>query len=209
MDENGRRPNLNSKMILDAMQVDRDTKTFILEIPEKYREIMSLYDRTSKLILLRTEASLKVAKFLADVLCRGFITPSYGFLSGAAWVPPERNIAADIASGIRVNAPEKTYAPVTAPDVSSWCMKVWGETADLPLLEQLGTLCELTGVMQKIGYKRKEAFFLFQTVKVLERLGIPNSGPALLQCMEEVCRLLGVGSEQGRYYFINYSRRGD
>jgi hypothetical protein len=197
MDENGRRPNLTWKMVLDAMQVDHDVKTFVLELPDKYRDIMSLYEKSNKLIILKTEASLKMAKFLAEIYLRGFTTPSYGFLSGPGWFPPERNIAADIASGIRVNVPEKIYTPLTASDVSSWCMKAWGETTDLSSLEHLYTLCDITSVMQKLGYKRKQAFFLYQTVQVLERLGIPNSGKALLQLMEEVCRLLGVGQEQG------------
>ena len=196
LDERGRSAKLTTDTILRALKIDKDVKTFVLELPDKYREILGLYEKSNGLAILQSEASIKVAKFLTEMVKKEFTTPFYAVLSGAAWIPPERNIAVEIASGLRVAAPEKAYTPISPVDVSTWTTKIWSEHKELTLLEQIHCLSESASLMKEIGLQRKQAFLLYEVVKKLLELSAPNSGKAILQCLDIVCNLLGIGGHE-------------
>ena len=171
------------------MNLDKDLKSSILEIPEKYREIIFIYEKNPELPILIVESCLKVSQLLQVMIHNGYNTNFYAFSSGAAWA--DKSVSVDLT----LRNAEKTFSPVAIADVSSWLMKAWTGLHLLSIDEQMSTLSEMTLLMQKIGFKRKQAFFLHRWIKTL--LNSPKyDGKAAMYSIQQLCELIGLSFKE-------------
>ena len=186
---------INTEKVIQQAGQNKDLKTFIQELPEKFRDIMYLYGKSESSSIYGIKASLKTAKFLAEIISSNVNLDNPGILSGGGYYIAERNLAAELASGLSRTA-DKNYSSLSSQDVSSWIMKIWNDLTGVPSVNQICTLGEVTSILGRIGYQRKQAFFLYQLVKEISSLSIPDSGKSILECMETVCKILGVDNAQ-------------
>lgn len=183
---------MNAQTIMHKAEQNTDLYNFIQEIPEKFRDIVYLYGKSESSTIYGIKASLKISKFLSEIIS---LNSKMQLLSGAGYFIPERNLASELTSGLSRTA-EKSYHPLSQQDVSSWILKIWNDLGAISSVDQICTLGEITSILGRIGYYRKQAFFLYQLVREISSLTIPNSGRSLLDCMDSVCKILGVDNAQ-------------
>ncbi|KAI9140539.1 transport protein Trs120 or TRAPPC9 TRAPP II complex subunit-domain-containing protein [Paraphysoderma sedebokerense] len=153
----------------------------LLEIQEKYKEIISLYEKAGAPLLV-IQSAVKVARLLADLLESPLFKTT--------------NILAN-----RV-------------EIVGWLSLAWASGVEgLYLSDQVRTALSLAALYSRIGYHRKQSFFLRYAAsillpiisrKVVTGKDAANSNTAnalisgnawgLLDVMKRICHVFGVGS---------------
>ncbi|KAI9101236.1 transport protein Trs120 or TRAPPC9 TRAPP II complex subunit-domain-containing protein [Phlyctochytrium arcticum] len=168
-------------------------RMLICDIPERYREITSYYERAFQTgqpgfyPLLQIKACVDLAKFLSAMWhCRfnGPVTNG----AGVMLTHTESKGIADIASNIGLtstSARSGTAAGQTTSagaatdkdriilhgglgtsrvDVSTWIMKGWASGIEyLTMADQINCVAGMAAAYGQVGYRKKHAFFLRQT----------------------------------------------
>lgn len=173
-------------IIAYSLTLGKDLKPFILELGEKYRDLLGLYERGSQprsSPILQIQACLKMAAFIADI----FMGPALLNLSGGChvsyWTIEFKTIT-ELASRIGASATSTTLgntpaqtasASSTAPDrvlppnaigfgksdTLSWLMRAWSYGVEsMSPSDQIWISASIARIAGYIGAKRKQLFFL-------------------------------------------------
>ncbi|KAJ3384042.1 hypothetical protein HDU92_003791 [Lobulomyces angularis] len=179
--------------ILGASNENSTLRNSLSEVPERFREIIILYEKAFQpghqgfYPITQIAACLKIAKFLACLHLGNF----HSFFSGGANFPlnvAETKMITDIAQamGGSVRSAVGNSIPQTGPsgqnpldrdrivlygglgvmkvDVNSWIMKAWSSGIEyLSMSDQIWAVSTMAALFGLIGYKRKHSFFLRQT----------------------------------------------
>ncbi|KAI8916253.1 transport protein Trs120 or TRAPPC9 TRAPP II complex subunit-domain-containing protein [Gorgonomyces haynaldii] len=154
---------------------------FVVELPEKYREIVSLYDRHYQFgslgfyPILQHHACFKMAQFLIDVHETNFKAAFYNGPGIASW-PVESKMIPDIrgqGTPIIPSVPsQQSFALLdgivlqnglgaSKLDILTWISRAWLSGSDfMSLKDHLRSLSMLSILCGRIGKTRKQAFFL-------------------------------------------------
>ncbi|TPX66055.1 hypothetical protein SpCBS45565_g04757 [Spizellomyces sp. 'palustris'] len=217
--------------IFAAAQSHPQFRMLICDIPDRYREIASLYERSFQpghpgfYPLLHIHACLDMARYLAAMWVAKFNGPVTNG-AGVMLVVSESKGIADIASNIGLSG-SGTRAASTAGtattvgpafdkdriilngglgtskvDVSTWVMRAWASGVEyLTLSDQIGCVTSISTAYAQIGYKKKHAFFLRQTALLL--LATLKGNRKARVSMSDVSE---IGSEGGRSAQLTHTR---
>lgn len=212
---------------------DPQLRSFLADLPDKYRDIISLYDRALQpsqgcYPLLTILALLKVAKLLADMVRCQFRENITGGAPIPLLDPPKAgitgNVVADAVSSFGGGA-TVVPAPANKLDVGTWVMKAWGSGIEfLTLQDQIAAVSRMATVCAVMKWERKHAFFLRQvallvlsTLKVAPNTKPPTQGGASLTVPGNSQgsggstgnkRLSGIGSTDDGYTLVGEKIKG-
>ncbi|KAI9193335.1 TRAPP II complex [Polychytrium aggregatum] len=162
-------------------------RQLLAEIPDRYREIVNLYEKASQpgapgyYPLLQISACLKVAYFLT-AMCRNQFQGTVPNGAGVSLTYEGKGVAE--AGGSRVGLQNAMMMPGAANpsdrivlnggvgasrvDVSTWLMRAWDLGLEyLTVADQIHSVATMAAVYSLLGYKRKHAFFLRQTALLI------------------------------------------
>ncbi|KAJ3313765.1 hypothetical protein HDV04_001569 [Boothiomyces sp. JEL0838] len=181
---------ITSEELVELAYRNEDINGFIVDLPEKFRDIIQLYDKAlpygtiGYYPLLQIFASLKIAEFLAVAHKLEYVGQ---FLNGAGigWFSESKSLGAEIAARITTapGLPQLTSQTsslilqpgqsqtekailqnglgATKTDVLSWINRAWACGAEyLSLKDQILSLTEMSAICSIIKANRKHAFYL-------------------------------------------------
>ncbi|RUS24192.1 transport protein Trs120 or TRAPPC9 TRAPP II complex subunit-domain-containing protein [Jimgerdemannia flammicorona] len=208
-------------------------KPTLVDIPEKYFTILSYYAKntssqsTPTPPIIYIEGCLKVARFLATVYrCGGWGDKTLGMLTQGKVLESNNN---DMADGINVTASKweqslkSKNSGVLKYDIAGWVMRAWtAQVENLSTTDQIHVTTAMASLLSVVGYRRKHAFLLRQSVLMILPLLIqtrtamgtnPVSGHGamgqnsvnggtnanilkadmgVLGCLREICEVYGI-----------------
>jgi hypothetical protein len=195
-------------------------------LPEKYREILVLYDRGSQIgelgyyPILQHEACFKIANILLEIQYASF-TPSFVNGASVAIWSEQKSIGAELVNAARSvgekvqNKPEviqsdevQTASPIsTRLAILSWASKAFLTGIEfLKLKDQLITISRIASICNQLSFHRKHAFYLrlaglcIQAL-TLSKQNLLKTAPAL-KCLFASFEL-NVGSSIQGIFFEN------
>lgn len=176
----------SNKDILKLSRLDAALKKYVIDLPEKYREVVALYDRAYSpstpgyYPILQHQACFKIALFLSTAyLCHC----EYVFTNRprtTPWILETKSLGAEFAAAARnvgVNGPNQAMLSsqhtslelesddaiegVSQVDVLSWLTHAWMKNSDyLTLKDQVKNLATISAICGTVGLARKHAFYL-------------------------------------------------
>ncbi|KAJ3160687.1 hypothetical protein HDU86_000446 [Geranomyces michiganensis] len=183
--------------LFEAARINAQFRTLICDIPERYREIVTLYEKACApgqqgyYPHFQTQACLTMARFLAAMWVNKFSFPITGGAGILLYTPESKGIA-DIATNMGLQPSRQAGASATSGagssgpasdkdrivlhgglgcsrvDVSSWAMKAWGLGIEyLTLSDQIRCVTAITTAYALVGFRKKHSFFLRQTALLL------------------------------------------
>ncbi|KAI8592489.1 TRAPP II complex [Geranomyces variabilis] len=183
--------------LFEAARINAQFRALICDIPERYREIVTLYEKACApgqqgyYPHFQTQACLTIAKFLAAMWLNKFNGPITGGAGILLYTPESKGIA-DIATNMGLQPARQAGASASGGmgssgpasdkdrivlngglgcsrvDVSSWAMKAWGLGIEyLTLSDQIRCVTGITTAYALVGLRKKHAFFLRQTALLL------------------------------------------
>ncbi|KAJ3281136.1 hypothetical protein HK104_000185 [Borealophlyctis nickersoniae] len=178
--------------VFDTASSYPQLRSLFCDIPDKYRDIISLYERAFQsgqpgfYPVLQIQACLEIAQFLASMWLTRF-TGAVINGAGILLVAQESKGIADIASTITRGGGGSGVAGsggtvggggttldrdrivlngglgATRADASSWIMRAWSSGMEyLSVSDQVWCVTRIASVYGQLGYARKHAFFLRQ-----------------------------------------------
>lgn len=220
----------NELELLELVEQNSALMVVICELPERYREIVMLHDRSIQYgifgyyPILQIQASIRISTFLSfayEVKFRGtFINAA-----GIAWYNEAKSLTAEIASRT-VPAPasssptmshaynEKPISGVSKLDIMTWITRVSLTGNEyLTTKDYLLTLTSLCTLSSRIKATRKHAFFLrlvAMATRVLDDLVMEEGKKGMrswsLISMHHVCDLLQGHNDDERIWIEKYCR---
>ncbi|KAJ3259683.1 hypothetical protein HK103_001944 [Boothiomyces macroporosus] len=181
---------ITSEELVELAYRNENVNGFVVDLPEKFRDIIQLYDKAlpygtiGYYPLLQIFASLKIAEFLAVAHKLEYVGQ---FLNGAGigWFSESKSLGAEIAARITTapGLPQLTSQTsslilqpgqsqtekailqnglgATKTDVLSWINRAWACGAEyLSLKDQILSLTEMSAICSIIKANRKHAFYL-------------------------------------------------
>lgn len=164
-----------SLMILKLAKIMPDLQTLIVELPERYREVIGLYDRAIEVgdcngfAILQHEACFKVC----DLLSAAFKLNVRLFFAGGPYIQvfhsESKNIGAELISAARNASQQASKLDVDSESSGASILECWswvlrahssGSWSDAPLKYQVQCLAKIAALALKLGMMRKYAFFL-------------------------------------------------
>ncbi|KAH7056509.1 TRAPP II complex [Linnemannia elongata] len=192
-------------------------KPLIIDIPEKYQTILTLYNKVpnnAAPAILYVEACMRVTKFIATCFACG-----NGILDDRALAAVTSSGAAGLlrrASTLRSRSgsiPTSSLG-VTRTDIMKWVTKAWtGRMDELWILDQIHFTTSIASILGAVQFRRKQSLFLRYAVRMIAPLlhqtrlaqaaaaqanGTPprkaaNSDHGVLECLTQICNVFGVG----------------
>jgi trafficking protein particle complex subunit 9 len=206
--------------MLNLAKKNGQIQQLVIELPEKFREIISLYDRATQVgelgyyPILQHEACFKIATFLTNLTAANFIP---NFINGAGivvWSYEKNTIQDELASVARSAVGDKPVNKLaeSAPadetnlkhgsssrlEILSWALRAWQTGSEyLNLKDQVMSLSNIANICYKLKFKRKAAFYLrlagFATQVLAQKKpgGTIHPAPAV-QCLLKAFYLLSA-----------------
>ncbi|KAK3829976.1 MAG: TRAPP II complex [Linnemannia gamsii] len=199
------------------IQTTPTIKPLIIDIPEKYQTILSLYSKVpnnATPAILHVEACMRVTKFIATCFACG-----NGILDDRALAAVTSSGAAALlrrASTLRSRSGSITTPNlgVTRTDIMSWVFKTWnGRLDELWILDQIHFTTSIASILGAIQFRRKQSLYLRYAVRMIAPLlhqtrlaqaaaqqanggaprKIPKADHGVLECLTQICNVFGVG----------------
>lgn len=212
---------LSDKQILNLGKLDANIQLFVMELPERYREFVGLYDRAKAVgvygyyPILQHEACFKMARFLMHIQHSAFVPMFTNGSSIPIWTYEQKGIGADIVAAARFVGDKTVNKTDLAPmdeilqlpgasriDILSWAMRAWQTGSEfLNTKDQLSSLSIICSICSQLRFHRKHAFFLRLTGLTTQVLSQKHPGevkhpsPAI-QCMLKSFEILNGALEK-------------
>ncbi|ORX53995.1 Trs120-domain-containing protein [Hesseltinella vesiculosa] len=151
--------------------------------------------------LVYAEACIKVARLLLATWIHG------------GWTDQVLNL---VVQGKLKNEKAPPPKPVNYPmprfEIAEWVMRVWSVSLDpLPLLDQINVMTQMSTVLSTIGYQRKAAWCMHESIHSILPLliqsranvsnakdlaaGLDQNGHGILQVLKHICDAYGIGEQ--------------
>ncbi|KAI8098748.1 TRAPP II complex [Halteromyces radiatus] len=196
------------------------------ELIDQYTALIQYYNKvhtTSSIPLpglVYAEACIKVSRLLLTVyinkgwndqvlalVVQGKISPS----PNTDGLPPSVNIPPTTSPETTNKTKTTTVIPIPRYEIAEWVMRIWSTQLDqLPLLDQINFMTQMSTILSCIGYHRKAAWSMHESIHCMLPLliqsratlsnaprdpgkGSEKNNDGILQVLKRICEVYGIG----------------
>ncbi|MBM6387631.1 MAG: hypothetical protein JSY10_27235 [Paenibacillus sp.] len=181
-------------------------KSIVTEITDMYQEILELYSKVGSTTsipipkLVYAEACLKISRFLTTVFLSGgwsdqvlnkIVQPDFN---------TEKRQFMTLSDLLKCKGSD-----ITRFSIAKWVTKIWSmDMDDLLMIDQINVMTQMSSVLSTIGYHRKSAWFMYETLNRMIPLLIQGRAAmvgtvkkekddGILQVLKRICEVYGIG----------------
>ncbi|KAI8647021.1 TRAPP II complex [Parasitella parasitica] len=185
------------------------------EIIEMYDDLLLSYAKVNSTAsipipkLIFAEACLKISRFLMIIYLNGGWDKD--LLTKIVQTPPSQSLLKRGAQLESTSDLEKYKGSgITRFFIAKWITKVWiMNIDDMSLIDQINVMTQMSSVLSTIGYHRKSAWFMYETLNrmtpllIQGRAAMASSNPnkksaekgddGILEVLKRICEVYGIG----------------
>ncbi|KAL7320454.1 hypothetical protein PS15m_000343 [Mucor circinelloides] len=189
--------------------------TIVTEITDMYEDLLQIYIKVNSTTsipipkLVFAEACLKISRFLMIIFLNGGWSDT--LLTKIVQSSPSDSILKREGRFMSVSDLVKCKGSgLTRFSIAKWITKIWiMDVDDMPMIDQINIMTQMSSVLSTIGYHRKSAWFMYETLNrmipllIQGRAAMASSSPnkkdvgkgddGILEVLKRICEVYGIG----------------
>ncbi|KAL9548722.1 hypothetical protein PS6_006462 [Mucor atramentarius] len=191
--------------------------TIVTEITDMYEDLLQIYIKVNSTTsipipkLVFAEACLKISRFLMIIFLNGGWSDT--LLTKIVQSSPSDSILKREGRFMSVSDLVKCKGSgLTRFSIAKWITKIWiMDVDDMPMIDQINIMTQMSSVLSTIGYHRKSAWFMYETLNrmipllIQGRAAMASSSPnkkdvgkgddGILEVLKRICEVYGIGGK--------------
>ncbi|KAI7885172.1 Trs120-domain-containing protein [Lichtheimia hyalospora FSU 10163] len=196
-----------------------DTTSTVAQVLQRYTTLLDYYDKVSTTsnipmpTLIYAETLVKMARFMLTVYAnKGWSDHTLSLLVQGKLSSQDNGILTGPQRFISIEDMMRCKeSGIPRRDIAEWATKIWvAQLDDLSLLDQINLMTHMSSVLNAIGYHRKSAWLMYESVNRMLPLLIQGratlassrdttkkdfgkSDDGILEILKRICEVYGLG----------------